>query len=92
MLKKNLSKAEPEEEVVKLKAPEIEQPKVVDKIDLSGIDSSTRPKKDSKKEIDKTEKEEPQKLNQENRFKTEKIQREEAEEKKGSKRISQTSG
>jgi translation initiation factor IF-2 len=32
-------------EVVKLDAPEIEGPKVLDKIDLSAIDSSTRPKK-----------------------------------------------
>src|SRR5438309_873215 len=38
-----------EPEVVKLEAPEIEAPKVVDKIDLSAIDSSTRPKKSSKK-------------------------------------------
>src|SRR5215203_4037782 len=40
----------PEEpEVVRLDAPEIEGPKVVDKIDLSSIDSSTRPKKTAKK-------------------------------------------
>ncbi len=38
-----------EEEIVKLEAPEIEKPKVVDKIDLSTIDSSTRPKKIVKK-------------------------------------------
>lgn len=45
------TKEEPkkEEEVVKLEAPEIEKPKVVDKIDLSAIDSSTRPKKATKK-------------------------------------------
>jgi translation initiation factor IF-2 len=49
-------KTEPEE-IVKLKAPEIEKPKVVDKIDLSGIDSSTRPKKTVKKKTDKAEKE-----------------------------------
>mgnify|MGYP002651345531 CR=1 FL=1 len=42
-------KKEKEEEVVKLEAPEIEKPKVVDKIDLSAIDSSTRPKKTAKK-------------------------------------------
>jgi translation initiation factor IF-2 len=36
------------EEVVKLEAPEIEGPKVVKKIDLSTIDSSTRPKKTAK--------------------------------------------
>src|SRR6187401_2320510 len=32
-------------EIVKVEAPEIEGPKVLDKIDLSTIDSSTRPKK-----------------------------------------------
>lgn len=36
-------------EVVKVEAPEIEGPKVLDKIDLSAIDSSTRPKKSVKK-------------------------------------------
>jgi translation initiation factor IF-2 len=35
---------------VKIEAPEVESPKVVDKIDLSLIDSSTRPKKSAKKE------------------------------------------
>ena len=40
---------QPEPEVVKLDTPEIEGPKVVDKIDLSAIDSSTRPKKATKK-------------------------------------------
>ncbi|MEP6699987.1 MAG: translation initiation factor IF-2 [Bacteroidota bacterium] len=34
-----------QEEVIKAEAPEIEAPKVVKKIDLSTIDSSTRPKK-----------------------------------------------
>jgi translation initiation factor IF-2 len=42
-----------EEEVVKIEAPEIATPKVVDKIDLSAIDSSTRPKKTVKKKADK---------------------------------------
>lgn len=37
-----------EEEVVKVEAPELEAPKVVKKIDLSTIDSSTRPKKGAK--------------------------------------------
>ena len=32
-----------------IKAPEVEAPKVIDKIDLSQIDSSTRPKKSAKK-------------------------------------------
>ena len=38
-----------EPEVVKLEAPEIEGLKVLDKIDLSAIDSSTRPRKTPKK-------------------------------------------
>ncbi|HYJ64507.1 MAG TPA: translation initiation factor IF-2, partial [Parafilimonas sp.] len=38
--------SKPEEpEIVKIEAPELEGPKVVDKIDLTTIDSSTRPKK-----------------------------------------------
>lgn len=42
-----LAKAEPEE--IKIDAPEVEGLKVVDKIDLSTIDSSTRPKKEASK-------------------------------------------
>ncbi len=38
-----------EPEIIKQEVPEIEGPKVVDKIDLSAIDSSTRPKKGAKK-------------------------------------------
>jgi translation initiation factor IF-2 len=41
-----------EKEIVKVEAPEIEGPKVLDKIDLSSIDSSTRPKKTTKKKGD----------------------------------------
>ncbi len=41
-IKKEIKK---EEEVTKVDAPEIEGPKVITKIDLSTIDSSTRPKK-----------------------------------------------
>lgn len=41
-------KKETEEEVTKVEAPELEGPKVVKKIDLSAIDSSTRPKKITK--------------------------------------------
>jgi len=41
-----------EEEIVKAAAPEIEGPKVVKKIDLDAIDSSTRPKKTSKAKKD----------------------------------------
>lgn len=53
-----------EEEVVKLEAPEIEGPKVVKKIDLSAIDSSTRPKKGvkaKKEEVKPVEEEKPAK-------------------------------
>ncbi len=39
----------PVEEITKVESPEIEAPKVLDKIDLSTIDSSTRPKKIIKK-------------------------------------------
>jgi translation initiation factor IF-2 len=38
-----------EAEIIKLETPEIEGPKILDKIDLSTIDSSTRPKKGVKK-------------------------------------------
>jgi hypothetical protein len=34
-----------EPEIIKIEAPEIEGPKILDKIDLSAISSSTRPKK-----------------------------------------------
>ncbi len=46
------AKEEKEEEVVKIEAPEILSPKIIDKIDLSTIDSSTRPKKVIKKKGD----------------------------------------
>ena len=42
-----------EPEVVKIEAPELEGPRVIDKIDLSAIDSSTRPKKSKKVEKEK---------------------------------------
>ncbi len=42
----------PVEEITKVESPEIEAPKVLDKIDLSTIDSSTRPKKIIKKKKD----------------------------------------
>jgi translation initiation factor IF-2 len=42
--------------ITKVEAPEIEGPKILDKIDLSAIDSSTRPKKNIKK------KEEPKEI------------------------------
>ncbi|MBI3720324.1 MAG: translation initiation factor IF-2 [Sphingobacteriales bacterium] len=59
---KETKKEEPVEapvaEVVKIDVPEIERPKVVDKIDLDAIDSSTRPKKVVKKK-EEPKKEEP---------------------------------
>ncbi len=42
-----------EVEMIKIEAPELESPRVIDKIDLSGIDSSTRPKKGGKKTVAK---------------------------------------
>jgi translation initiation factor IF-2 len=52
-----------EPEVVKIEAPELEGPKIVTKIDLSTIDSSTRPKKGVKKEepVAESEPQEPAK-------------------------------
>ena len=41
---------QPVPEITKIEAPEIEQPKIIDKIDLSTIDSSTKPKKKPKAE------------------------------------------
>ena len=38
-----------EPEIIKIEVPDIEMPKIIDKIDLSLIDSSTRPKKTVKK-------------------------------------------
>ncbi len=45
---------QPEPELTKVEAPEVEGPKIIAKIDLDKIDSSTRPKK-----IEKKKKEEP---------------------------------
>ncbi|WP_276480762.1 translation initiation factor IF-2 [Paraflavitalea pollutisoli] len=47
-------------EVTKVEAPEIEGPKVFDKIDLDAIDSSTRPKKVVKKKEEEVKPELPQ--------------------------------
>jgi translation initiation factor IF-2 len=57
-VEEKIKPAEPEvkEEEVKVETPAFTQPKVLDKIDLSAIDSSTRPKKVIKK---KTEEEKP---------------------------------
>jgi translation initiation factor IF-2 len=46
--------ATPEPEVIKPEVPELERPKVISKIDLSAIDSSTRPKKGLKKAKEET--------------------------------------
>ncbi len=54
-----------EPDVVKINAPEIEGPKILTKIDLSAIDSSTRPKKVVKKKEEKP-KEEKQAETEEN--------------------------
>jgi len=51
--KQPVQAAAAEDNVVKIDAPEIEAPKVIKKIDLSAIDSSTRPKKASKKKEEK---------------------------------------
>lgn len=44
-----------EPEIIKIEAPEVEGPKIINKIDLDKIDSSTRPKKVEKKKIQKQE-------------------------------------
>ena len=58
-----VAEEEPENEtvspVVKVEAPEIEGPKIIDKIDLSAIDSSTRPKKSVKKKEEESAEEMP---------------------------------
>jgi translation initiation factor IF-2 len=48
------------ETINNIEAPEIEAPKVIDKIDLDAVDSSTRPKKSAKKITLKPSKEEKQ--------------------------------
>ena len=50
-----------EPELVKTEVPELEGPKVINKIDLSTIDSSTRPKKEAKKKEEKPEEKEEKK-------------------------------
>lgn len=51
-VKEEKEKAEPAATISNIEAPEIEAPKVLDKIDLDSIDSSTRPKKSTKKKED----------------------------------------
>jgi len=50
-----------EPEIVKTEVPELEGPKVINKIDLSTIDSSTRPKKEAKKKEEKKDEKEEKK-------------------------------
>lgn len=60
LVKEEVKEAEvPVSGITKVKAPELETPKVLDKIDLDKIDSSTRPKKAVKKTD--TKEEEPKK-------------------------------
>jgi len=49
-----------EPEIIKIEAPDIEGPKIIDKIDLSTIDSSTRPKKTPRKKVTEEAAVEPQ--------------------------------
>ena len=46
--KQKVEEPKKEPEIIKMEVPDIEGPKVIDKIDLSSIDSSTRPKKSSR--------------------------------------------
>ena len=57
--KETEKEAEKEEVLTKVEAPEIATPKVVDKIDLSAIDSSTRPRKTAKKKEEEVKAEAP---------------------------------
>jgi translation initiation factor IF-2 len=52
-------------ENIKIETPEIIAPKIVDKIDLSTIDSSTKPKKTAKKQEEPKETEKPKKTKKE---------------------------
>ncbi|MBL7746130.1 MAG: translation initiation factor IF-2 [Chitinophagaceae bacterium] len=70
-------KEEKEEEVVKIGVPELEGPKVLTKIDLSAIDSSTRPKKITKV---KKEEEKPAVEEKVTKGKAKKTKKEEEEE------------
>jgi translation initiation factor IF-2 len=47
----------PKEDIIKADAPELEGPKVIKKIDLSAVDSSTRPKKGAKAKKEEAPKE-----------------------------------
>ncbi len=64
--------------ITKVKAPELETPKVLDKIDLDKIDSSTRPKKSAKKsEVKETEKPEEKKAEEPAKVKKQEVVKEE---------------
>jgi translation initiation factor IF-2 len=52
-------KLEKTPEIIRIEAPELEAPKILDKIDLSTIDSSTRPKKGAGKHIKPEQKPKP---------------------------------
>jgi translation initiation factor IF-2 len=69
-----------EEEITKLGVPEIEKPKIIDKIDLSTIDSSTRPKKTPKKPAAKKEDEVKEEVPVQNKKKKGKKDEKEIEE------------
>ncbi len=56
------TQAPTEEPVAKVQVPDIEGPKIISKIDLSAIDSSTRPKRPSKKEQAPAEEKQPEKV------------------------------
>lgn len=66
----------PEKTIVNTEIPEIAAPKILDKIDLSAIDSSTRPKKTAKK------KEEPKDVTEVKKEKPKKIEEKKKEEPK----------
>ena len=78
-----------EEEITKIDAPEVEGPKVVAKIDLDAIDSSTKPKKTAKKKTDKEENEKEEEP-KETPKKTTKKKTEKEEEKKPVQEVKQT--
>jgi translation initiation factor IF-2 len=51
--------APPQPEILRIEAPELEGPKIIDKIDLSTIDSSTKPRRDFKKPLPAEEEKAP---------------------------------
>ncbi|PWT74906.1 MAG: translation initiation factor IF-2 [Bacteroidetes bacterium] len=65
-----------EPEIIKIEAPDIEGPKVVDKIDLSSIDSSTRPRKIVKKKAEEEDVVESEVVREEDENKPAKVEAE----------------